>query len=301
MDKTLILYVFHKVNDAVLYFIKHGIFKSDIYHFVFICNSLEESLDLVPKYVTIIKRENKGFDFGGWSVGLLENDRYKKYKNFIFVNSTCIGPFVPPYYKDPWCDIFINGLTDDIKLFGSTINCCGHAEDGPQNYSHIQSWIFSTKISTLEFLIEKKIFSVDNFYTDKNLLIKDKEVRMSRIIIDNGWNIGCLMKNYENLDFRNLTNDTHFLSNIDSGDVSIDYVIHPYELIFLKINREVFTRQIPKYFYKVKTVILSITVPPGCVEGQHFPLITPDGRHLKVECPRDVTPGQVVIVEVLSS
>ena len=39
-----------------------------------------------------VKRNNIGYDFGGWSNALLTNDLYKNYDNFIFANSSVIGP-----------------------------------------------------------------------------------------------------------------------------------------------------------------------------------------------------------------
>jgi len=87
----------------------------------------------LPDYVITMNRENKGRDFGGWSEGLLRNNLYKNYDKFIFANSTIIGP----YLKDDtikWTDIFINGLSDNIKLFRCTINNA--------YFSHVQTYIY---------------------------------------------------------------------------------------------------------------------------------------------------------------
>ena len=100
-------------------------------------NGCQEKIDY-PNYVKFILRENKGFDFGGWSDALLTNNLYRGYENFIFVNSSVVGPFLPPYYKGKWTDIYLNGLKDNIKLFGSTINNIHN----PVTSSHVQSYIF---------------------------------------------------------------------------------------------------------------------------------------------------------------
>ena len=57
------------------------------------------------KNVYRLFRENVGYDFGGWSEALLINNIYKKYDNFIFVNSSAIGPFIPSHIKCKWTDI----------------------------------------------------------------------------------------------------------------------------------------------------------------------------------------------------
>tara|TARA_B100001175_G_scaffold248677_1_gene215554 strand:- start:10517 stop:11542 length:1026 start_codon:yes stop_codon:yes gene_type:complete len=121
MAKLLVLYVFHIYNDRVADFIKNAIFKDENVDFIIICNCDPIKFDF-PNYVKIIFRENKGCDFGGWSDGLLTNDLYKDYDNFIFVNSSVTGPYLDSNYKGKWTDKYINGLKNNVKLFGSTIN-----------------------------------------------------------------------------------------------------------------------------------------------------------------------------------
>ena len=123
--KTVVLYTFNVYNDRVVFFVKHGIFKSDDVDFVIICNDLEFKIDNLPDYVTYINRPNIGYDFGAWSDALLNyHYRDKDYDTYIFVNSSVYGPFIRKQ-DTRWTDIFCNGLTDDIKLFGVSIytNC----------------------------------------------------------------------------------------------------------------------------------------------------------------------------------
>jgi len=47
----------------------------------------------VPTYVKTMHRDNIGYDFGGWSDALLTDNLYEGYDNFIFVNSSVLGPF----------------------------------------------------------------------------------------------------------------------------------------------------------------------------------------------------------------
>ena len=113
--KTLVLYVFHTYNERVNAFINKAVFKDENVDFIFICN--DKNIEFtVPEYVTVLKRNNIGYDFGGWSDALLTNDLYNNYDNFIFANSSVIGPYVPPNYTGRWIDPYLNGLTSDIKL-----------------------------------------------------------------------------------------------------------------------------------------------------------------------------------------
>ena len=153
MSKLLVLYVFHIYNDRVKHFINNCIFYNENIDFIIISNNKNNNFE-APIYVQKLFRNNKGFDFGGWSEALLKNNLYKNYDNFIFLNSSVIGPFLPSDYKGNWTDIYVNGLQNNVKLFGSTINTC----NDPLNKSHVQSYIFSMNKNTLEYLINCEIF-----------------------------------------------------------------------------------------------------------------------------------------------
>jgi len=257
--RTLVLYVFHEFNDRVDFFIKHALFFKKDTHFLIICN--DEHLDLksiinIPSYVRVLQRPNKGFDFGGWSEGLLRDDLYKAYECFLFINSSVIGPYrslqdFPKEFSKYWTDNFIEGLErDDIALFGSTINTSNWMkrdevpwEEHPLRFSHIQSYLFCVKRDTLDFLIQKGIFSMTEYETDFLKLIQEKEIGMSRIVLeDYGKNIGCLMRQYKGVDFRfKEKKPAEYTEGFFVGDVMfpqfVDTLIFPNELVFVKGNR----------------------------------------------------------------
>ena len=195
--KVLVLYVFHIYNERVQHFIDNCIFKDSSVDFIIISNNLEANIN-VPDFVMTLKRENIGYDFGGWSEALLKNNLYLDYTHFIFANSSITGPFLKPEFDGKWTDIYINGLQNNVKLFGTTINCI----EEPLTKSHVQSFIFSMDIETLQYLIDCEIFSINNYSISFLNAINDKEILMSRKIIENGWNIGSLLKYYNGVDFR---------------------------------------------------------------------------------------------------
>jgi hypothetical protein len=240
--KTLILYAFHQLSESVDYFIKNGLFEHPDYHFIFICNSLIPIPNLVlPPYVAIVYRMNLGYDFGAWSDVLLENNLYEQYDQFFFLNSTVIGPFIPNYCTKKWTDIYLDQLTEDIRLFGLSINGQGLTREQPMTSSrfpHVQSMVFCMKKSTLEYLISRNIFCKIST-NDKVRIIEQHEIRMSIEIIRNGWNFGCMLEYYRGIDFRNLDSifqkplldDTCYFNNL------LGHPMHPYETIFIKVNR----------------------------------------------------------------
>lgn len=207
MVKLLVLYVFHEYNDRVNEFLTNSIFYDEDVDFLIICNDKSMNIDdkIVHSNISVFYRDNIGYDFGGWSDGLLTNDLYKNYTHFIFVNSSVIGPYLRPEYNGKWTDIYIENLNDDIKLFGSTINAnhdyLSRHGDIKLSLAHVQSYIFSMDITTLYYLIEKGIFSNTEYVSSFNDAIWRKEVYMSQVIRENGWNIGSLLKMYHGVDF----------------------------------------------------------------------------------------------------
>jgi len=220
----------------VKYFIKNSIFNDENVDFIIISNDKNNTFE-VPDNVKTLHRDNIGYDFGGWSDALLTNNLYENYDKFIFINSSALGPFIPSYYKDKWTDIYVNGLENDIKLFGSTINTWGDT----LNKSHVQSYIFSMDKNTLKYLIDCEIFSMTNYAETYVDAVLQKEVLMSRKIIENNGNIGSLMRQYKNIDFRfvNKKPEEYNISFLD--DVMFpkfrNIIWNDYEIVFIKGNR----------------------------------------------------------------
>lgn len=235
MTKLLVLYVFHIYNERVKYFIDNCIFKHDNVDFIIICNNKETTFK-VQSYVKILFRDNIGFDFGGWSDALLTNNLYTNYTHYIFVNSSVIGPYINATYRGRWTDIYLNGLKNNIKLFGSTINTFGD----PLTKSHVQSYIFSMAKPTLQYLIDCEIFSMTNYANTFDDAINNKEILMSRKIIDNNWNIGSLMKYYNDVDFTFKNNRKYSHPFLNDVLNMYDYkkIWDEYELVFIKGNRK---------------------------------------------------------------
>ena len=95
---------------------------------------------------------------------------------------------------------------------------------------------------TLEYLIKCEIFSMTNYAKTFDEAIWLKEVKMSRKIIENDWNIGSLMSYYKNVDFRFKTKKPEEYNIIFLNDVMYDKeykngVWKLYEIVFIKGNR----------------------------------------------------------------
>lgn len=239
--KLLVSYVFHIYNNRVKYFFDRCIYESPDVDFLIICNDTTIHFEnRLPAFsnIKILKRDNIGFDFGGWSDGILINDLYKNYNYFIFCNSSIVGPFLKPNFEGKWTDIYIEGLMkNNCKLFGSTINTLKI----PHVFSHIQSYIFSMNLETLELLIEEEIFTMRKYCKSIIDAVISKEILMSRKILDNGWNIGCLLPIYKDVDFTLKTSNENSSNMTTYDDVMFPYFLNKLwtceDLVFLKGNR----------------------------------------------------------------
>lgn len=206
----------------------------------------------VPSFqnMTIIHRENKGYDFGAYSYCLTHHVS-RTYKYYMFMNSSVRGPFPP---NTDWKNRFKKLFKKDVGLVGVSINMVSrttleHLAQGKNIHipftknivSHVQSMFFILKKDTFLFLQKKGFFSDEeklNKTTDLMEIIIQKEVGMSQMVLEAGWNINCILPKYQNHDYRVLKNnintsceDPYFHSCYFGNDIK------PEEAIFHKISR----------------------------------------------------------------
>ena len=268
-NKIAVIYAYYeKTNDYILnlkYFLKRGIYdECDYYFIVNGCCSID-----FPKRnnIKVENRENNGYDFASFNYILFQKDLiFKNYDYYVFMNSSQRGPFIPNYIKIKWYEPFINMIKDDVKLVGVTINIFskylfsqGKLLEEKTNYKlpfpHVQSYFFVTDKECLKFLIEKEIFQEKYDYDNFDELIAFKEILMSKVVLENNWNISSIIPEYRELDYRTIKEDINKTSmNNDPlyKKCCFGRTIHPYEAIFIKTNREISVDEInslTKYYY----------------------------------------------------
>lgn len=230
---TLVIYVFSSVNSNVLFFIRHGIFKSSYVKFILVCNG-DDKID-VPDFVHYVTRPNIGYDFGGWSeiIHMKVNDKLliDDYQYFILLNSTVRGPFVPPYIKYcDWTQLFTKWINSETKLVGTTLGVFEHM-------SHIQSMCMVTDRTGLNIGIQENIFEENPIQRSKQEIIMQKEIGFSQAILKRGYKIKPLVNSYFNSEI-NPQIRAHTLIHISNGG-NFGGNIHPYEVIFIKDNQNI--------------------------------------------------------------
>lgn len=243
-NDIMCIYVAYEKNDEYIknikFFLNHGILPSVDYIFVLNGNSTIK-YPTAPN-ITIMHRENKGYDFGAWGDALRSTRR--QYRHYIFVNTSIRGPYNERVGSD-WTKPFIDLIQGDVKLVGLTINILTRAFGGlspSKVHPHVQSMVFVTDRNGKDLLVDRGIFDpVPEHYTFTDLIV-NREVGMSTAILQNGWNISCLAKKYQDQDYRTIQNNINNSSESYGGDpffpgAYFGETLDKYDILFYKTER----------------------------------------------------------------
>jgi hypothetical protein len=264
-NKIIVIYSYYEKNDEYIknfqFFLNNALY--DDIDYLFCINGRKCSID-IPKNnnIILLDRDNNDFDFGAYA-DALKTININTYDYFFFINTSVRGPFLPPNERHSirWTEPFLQLLTGDVKLVGTSINILNAIDPEIQKsmslelllekgytppFIHVQSQLFLLNKESLNFLISKQFFNQTN-ETNFNAFVALREVLMSQLILKNGWNINCILPKYQGLDYRKIKND------INSNSVNSDpyypnayfgQSIRPYDVIFIKTNRNVSTDEI---------------------------------------------------------
>lgn len=253
--KNIVFYCYYEKNqeykDNLKFFLHKGIDPENYY--VFIING-DITVDIpLSKNIRVITRPNIGYDFGAYSDALkiINTDEYDY---IFFINTSVRGPFLPTYFKDKWTKPFIDMINDKTKLVGTTIcisNDHQHMNMWKPPYPHVQSMMFAMDQECLQFFKYKGLFN-QQYEEDIVKLIARFELTMSMLVLSNGWNIGCLVKEYKDIDYNNINDFPGRKDQLNiehNGDINYPMgcfgrTPHPFEIIFIKTNRDMCPNEI---------------------------------------------------------
>ena len=225
-NKYVCMYAYYEKNEEykenLIYFLQNGLLEYVDYYIII---NGECTVD-IPNLnnIIVLKRENKGFDFGAWSYCI--NQLTKQYDYYVFLNTSVKGPYLTEEDINnniTWLDKFLVLFNnEDIKMVGTTINIyqgfTEQIEEYKNNYgyeppyTHIQSMFFILNNEGLNYLLSQNFFDEDriNNYNDILDIIINYEIRLTQLILKNNWNIGSILDIYKNIDFRT---NTDFINN----------------------------------------------------------------------------------------
>jgi hypothetical protein len=252
---TLVIYHFFEKDKSYienfLHFLIFGYMEEND-HLVVVAGTPTIDLPHLKK-LTYVFTENRNNDYGGYCEAIsIFPTRILGYKFVFFINSSVRGPFLPAFQYRSWTDVFKEKLHADARLVGSTINILSAKSPtstrykakygGREPFSHVQTMAYAMPQETLNYLHGQ------GFYVKKPLLTKQEvieeyELRLSQLILANGWNIASLLPEYDAIDFRKHHADVNPTSR--SGDPCFENAYfgrsaHPFELVFIKTNRNIF-------------------------------------------------------------
>ena len=232
--RLLIVYAYYETDDArrnLSFFCRHGITPDRSRQHVIVVNGSCTIEDQIPRFdnVKVLKRSNKGFDFGAWAHAFsqVQSDQFDY---FFLLNSSVTGPFLPPYQDaSSWPAPFLSMLNERVKLAGITINVWG---ENPI----VQSMFLAMGRVGLNLLTKNGMFTNNDADTTKEDVIFKREIRSSHIILENGFLV-------DSLDLIHSQRSLPVLKRIGAGDIFTPrvyphgYTLEPLDVCFFKTNR----------------------------------------------------------------
>jgi hypothetical protein len=235
--KSVVIYVYFKSPQSdynLNYFVKKELTCKENIDYIFVINGFDSGDIVFPDFVTVLRRENIGFDFGGYNHALEDiSANNKHYDYYFFMNSGVFGPILPHYFiHEHWSNIFIRKITEKVKLVGTTIVCLPHHDLGGYG-PKVEGFFFMTDNIGLEIL--KKENSIFCNHPDKVSCIVKGEYGLSNCILKNGYSLDCMIRKYQGIDWTDQNNWT-LNSNKHPTRKNSFYgeSLNPYELIFHK-------------------------------------------------------------------
>lgn len=229
-QKTVVIYAYHckensdRERENLRFLLDHG--NMNAVTMVLVSNG-SDIPHFLPRHVHVLKRENKGYDFEAWYHGLKIAHRIGRFEKFLFINSSCKGPYLPRWFgisQMHWSECFTRMIDEKTKLVGLTVN---NSDFNGKPAKHVQSMMWATDRIGIRLLLRKNILEKENTRSFVDT-IAEKEIGMSRTFIDHGFEIISLgMSDY--------INDTH--GDIHYNDSWFGSTLHPFETIFFKNNR----------------------------------------------------------------
>ncbi|KAK0722321.1 hypothetical protein B0T26DRAFT_674041 [Lasiosphaeria miniovina] len=261
-SRPLVLYAYSDKADGIplqnlKFFLSQGLHGAADFVFIFQGESNASALVPVESHanVRVVQRANTCYDLGAYGEVLRKDDLWKRYSRFVLLNTSLRGPFIPhwsPASASCWTDLFLDQLTDRVKLVGMTANCWPRF--------HVQSMIWATDSVGIDLLLnpppstnsssKAATAAADQFgdatqpvglagcYDGWDAAVH-AEVGATALIRDAGYEVDVMMAAFHA--------SANYIDECDSsanGDVLrpgayFGTDVHPYELVFMKTNRGV--------------------------------------------------------------
>jgi len=225
--KILVCYCYIEREDAtdnLRFFLENAIYEDVTYCFVIQGYQCSVSIPNLPN-IHIIRRENKGFDFGSYKASLDYFDSRDDFDYFVFMNCGVLGPFMHSGIGGNCFEPFVNKINDRVKLVGTSIAMSKYHRNDCHPY--VESFFFVVDGIGLAQISE--VFSSE--FTEPSQAVMGGEVEMSKLVLDSGYDIDCMLYRYQGRDWRNASR-SHAMPALEGGYDGTS--VSPLEVIFHK-------------------------------------------------------------------
>jgi hypothetical protein len=252
--KTCILYCYHETEAThknLKFFVKNGVFDSDNYAYNFIINNNICNVELPPyKNIKVMKRAENETDLQSykWAITELEKESpeyFKGFSNVYFINSSCIGPFMPTICDKNWID-HMNTVSHGVDLIGPVIefppdtngyNALSIKSD--KNIPFLHTYMFGTSGNGIG-IIRKTLLDMSPDISKVDI-VNVIERKLTSAVLTGGGKIKSLLLRFKNVDVNDekVWNTTMWNSKgaptcyeVPGNYFGID--VNPLEVIFVK-------------------------------------------------------------------
>ena len=252
-SKTLVLYCYYetdKTKKNLEFFVKNGVFQSDKYTYIFIINN-NICTATIPDHSNIYKKvraENEtDLQSYRWCIDDLKKSNpnyFSTYTNIYFINSSCVGPFMPTICDKNWIE-HLNTVSTGYDLIGPIIEFPNDAKgykaiglEDTQNIPFIHTYMFGTSNKGFEN-VSKTLADIDG--KSKDEIVNNTERKITSSILLSKLKIKPLLLRFKNVDVNDSVNWDASKWNTDvnlscyekpGNYFGID--VNPLEVIFVK-------------------------------------------------------------------
>ncbi len=136
--------------------------------------------------IGVFKKGNQGRDFSSFKIGLEQLNGVASKNDFVLIrNRSSVGP-----EKENWYSCYCQLISSKIGLVGNTINLIGYPKGSTKDkiLPHVQTYMFLSKYEVLHSILDQ--FPATN-ETERDLIIENGEITLSKIVMSKGYEITC--------------------------------------------------------------------------------------------------------------
>jgi hypothetical protein len=235
-------------RDNLLYFMEMAWNPEDDFYIVV---SGDSEINFINhENIKIIRTENRNRDLGGVCAAInYIGSRIGDYKYFFFINSSCRGPISSSGDLLKWRERFIDKLDSDVGVVGVSINILPMDHRYTAKYelryrhslplSHVQTYAYLLTDQAVALLRDQGFYKRNDNFENEEIVI-EYEILLSQVLKMLGFNLKCLLEEYNAIDYRRLHENINFAAYTGDPVLRGSYfgkTVNPAIVPFIKTNR----------------------------------------------------------------